>query len=272
MARAPATPRKSTPSTQSERTAKRLARQQKQLEKELINEMTVKVTPNAGKMVKISDIKKLSPLTETQKHFFEAWENADADGYILHGTVGTGKSFMAVYFALLEILQQEAKYKKLIIIRSSVPTRDIGFLPGDLDEKMAVYEMPYVQICSELTNNKSAYEKLKETGKIEFISSSFLRGTTFRDCIVLVDEIQDLNWHELSTVVSRVGDNTILICCGDGKQDDLIKSKNDVSGFRDFLGVTRLMPEFRSFQFTTDDIVRSSFVKSWILACERLGL
>ena len=271
MARAPATPRKVT-STQAERTAKRLGRQQKQLEKELINEMTVKVLPNGGKMVKLADIKKLSPLTDTQKHFFQAWENGDADGYIIHGTVGTGKSFMAVYFALMEILYQESKFKKLIIVRSSVPTRDMGFLPGDLDEKMAVYEMPYVQICAELTNNKHAYEKLKETGKIEFMSSSFLRGTTFRDCIVLVDEIQDLNWHEISTVISRVGENTIMICCGDGKQDDLIKSKNDVSGFRDFLSATRLMPEFRSFRFTTEDIVRSEFVKSWIIACEKLGL
>jgi len=275
MARAPATPRKSSltsGSDQTERTAKRLARQQKQLEKTLINEMTAKVAPNAGKMVKYSDIKSITALTDTQSAFFEAWNNNDADGFILHGTVGTGKSFLAVYFALQEILMTEAEFKKLIIIRSSVPTRDMGFLPGDLNEKMAVYEMPYIQICSELTNNKFAYEKLKETGKIEFMSSSFLRGTTFNDAIILVDEIQDLNWHEISTVISRIGKNSKLICCGDGKQDDLIKSKNDVSGFHNFLAVTRLMTEFRSFKFTVDDIVRSSFVKSFIVACEKLGL
>ncbi len=272
MARAPVSPRKSTPSSQTERTAKRLVRQQKQLEKDLIADMIVPLTPNGGKMVKYSDIKKLTPLTDTQKHFFEAWENADADAYLLHGTVGTGKSYIAMYFALLEILRSETIYKKIIIIRSSVPTRDMGFLPGTMEEKMAVYEMPYVQICSELTNNKHAYEKLKETGKIEFMSSSFLRGTTFNDAIVVVDEVQDFTWHEVSTVISRVGKNTKLICCGDGKQDDLIKSKNDVSGFRDFVSVTRLMPEFRSFKFTVEDIVRSPFVKSWILACERLGL
>ena len=275
MARAPTTPRKSAqPTTQAERTAKRLARQQKQLEKELINEMTAKVIPNGGKMVKYSDLKKLEPLTDTQTEIFNAWVDAPEDNvaFVLSGSAGTGKSFVSMYLALNEILNPEPRYKKLIIIRSAVQTRDMGFLKGTDEEKSAIYELPYKDICSELTKNKHAYEKLKEVDKIEFMSTSFLRGMSFNDAIVFVDEAQSCNWHELNTICTRLGQNSILIVAGDMVQNDLIKQKNDVSGFKEFLSVSRMMPEFRTFKFTTDDIVRSSFVKSWIMACEKIGL
>lgn len=275
MARAPTTPRKSSLTSssniQTERTAKRIARQQKQLEKDLINEMTAKVIPNAGKMVKYSDIKPLVALTDTQHEFFEAYNNAEADAYLLHGSAGVGKSFLSLYFAMQDILHPESTYKKIILIRSSVQSRDLGFLPGTLAEKMEIYETPYKDICADLTNNKSAYEKLKETGKIEFMSSSFLRGTTFNDAIIIIDEAQNMTFHEISTAVTRIGNNSKLIVCGDSKQDDLIKTKTDQSGFRDFIAVSKLMPEFRSFKFTPEDIVRSGFCKSYILACEKLG-
>lgn len=274
MARAPATPRKSTPSTQSERTAKRLARQQKQLEKELINEMTAKVAPNGGKMPKLSDLRKLLPLTDTQGEFFKAWYDAPEDNaaFVLSGSAGTGKSTVALYLALEEILNPESEYKKLIIIRSAVQTRDMGFLKGTELEKSAVYELPYKDICGELTKNKFAYDKLKEADKLEFMSTSFLRGVTFNESIVFVDEASSCNWHELNTVCTRLGRNSKLIVVGDIAQDDLIKTKNDVSGFKEFLQVSRNMSEFRTFKFTSDDIVRSGFCRSWIITCERLGL
>jgi phosphate starvation-inducible PhoH-like protein len=192
--------------------------------------------------------------------------------YLLHGSAGTGKSYMAIYFALKAVLEPDSIYKKIIIVRSTVQARQQGFLPGDIDEKMAPFEHPYVDICAELTNNKAAYEKLKETGKIEFMSTSFMRGETLRDAIVVFDETQNTTFQELSTVITRIGTGTKLFVLGDTKQDDLVQNKNDVSGFRDFINVTRLMEDFRSFKFTSDDIVRSPFVKSFIVACERLGL
>ena len=274
MARAPTTPRKSTSSTQTERTAKRLVRQQKALEKDLINEMTSKVAPNAGKMVKLGDLKKIEPMTETQFNFFEAWNNAPEDNiaFVLSGSAGTGKSYVSVYFALQEILHPESIYKKIVIIRSAVQTRDMGFLKGTEVEKAAIYEAPYIDICSDLTKNRSAYEKLKEVGKIEFVTTSFLRGLSFNDSIVIVDEAQSCNWHELNTVCTRIGKNSKMIIAGDTVQNDLIKSKTDVSGFKEFLQVSSKMSEFRTFKFTPDDIVRSGFCKAWIIACEQHGL
>ena len=272
MARSPTTPRKAVTTTQSERTAKRLARQQKQLEKELLNEMTIKVVHNAGKMVKYSDIKKLKPLTDTQSRFFQAWANDDAIGYLLYGSAGTGKTFAVLYHAMLEVLRPEATYKKIIIVRSCVQSRDVGFLKGDIAEKYEQYELPYHDICADLTNNKDAYSKLKETGKIVFLSTSFLRGSTFNDSIVVFDECQNTTFPEFSTVLSRLGTNSKICVLGDTKQDDLTKNKNEVSGFRAAIDVMNSMSDFRSFKFNSDDIVRSDFVKAWILACEKLGL
>ncbi len=277
MARAPATPRKSTPSTQSERTAKRLARQQKQLEKELINEMTVKVTPNAGKMVKISDIKKLSPLTETQQAVFSTWEQEfDSEefvGLILAGCAGTGKTTQALYLALLEVMRPDSSIKKIFLVRNTTSLRTGGFLPGTLEEKNSVVENPYYGVCEFLcSGNKAAYEKLKETGKIEFLSTAYLRGETFNDCIVIVEECQCMNWAELKTINTRIGKNAKVIFTGDFAQNDLIYNKNDISGWNEFMKVSNRMTEFRKFTFTTDDIIRSGFVKSFIIACDSFGL
>jgi predicted ribonuclease YlaK len=276
MARAPATPRKVT-STQAERTAKRISRQQKALEKDLINEMTVKVLSNGGKMVKLSDIKNLTPLTYNQKEVFSTWKqelNSDEFvGLILGGCAGTGKSTIALYFALKEVLNQESKYKKIFLIRNTTSIRTSGFIPGTLDEKNSVVESPYYGICEFLSSgNKSAYEKLKETGKIEFLSTAYLRGETFNDCIVIVEECQCMNWSELKTINTRVGQNAKIIFTGDFAQNDLIYNKNDTSGWKEFMSVTNRMSEFRKFTFTTEDIVRSGFVRSFIIACERLGL
>lgn len=276
MARSPSTtPRKTTAaSTQQERVAKRLARQTKQLEKEIIGDTIAKITANSGRMVKLSDLRKLQPLTQTQSDVFSAWEDAPEDnvGFVLSGFPGVGKSFIAMYLALKEVLDPESKYKKLIICRSCVPTREIGALPGTLELKGEVYEEPYMQICSELTNDKFAYEKLKNADKIEFVTTSFLRSLTFNNSIVFVDEIQSCNWHEINTICTRLGKNSKLIVAGDYKQNDLVYKKNDVSGFKEFLKVSSIMPEFRTFSFTMEDIIRSGFVRSWVIACDSVGL
>lgn len=268
------TTRKTTTSTQTERTAKRLAKQQKQLEKELINEMTVKVATNTGRMIKYSDVKELKPLTETQENFFHAWEDAPEDNiaFILDGHPGVGKTFLSMYFALREILDPDTTINKIVIIRGTTQVSNMGFLPGDIDLKIQPFMSPYIQICSELTNNKNAFEKLLSADKIEFMPTSFLRGLNFENCIVYVDEAQSLTWHEINTICTRISKNTKLIVSGSSTQNDLIYSRNEKSGWSDFITVSSKLVEFRRFIFTSEDIVRSGFVKSWVIACEGSGL
>ena len=257
---------------ETQRQAKRIGRQQKRLEKETGIANVVNINTRQ-RVVRFEDIKELKPLTDTQYDFFEAWEDDQATGYVLYGSAGVGKTFLAAYHAILDVLDpNKPEYKKLIIIRSSVQGRDQGHLPGDEELKMAAFEAPYHSIFAKLTGKVDAYDKLKDMGKVEFMSSSFMRGDTFDDCIVVVDECQNFSWQELNTVSTRIGKNAKIIFCGDGKQDDLHYKKNDTSGFGDFLNVTRSIPEFRNFKFTSDDVVRSGFVKQWIIACERLGL
>lgn len=257
---------------ETQRQAKRIGRQQKRLEKETGIANVVNINTRQ-RVVRYEDIKELKPLTDTQYDFFEAWEDDQATGYVLYGSAGVGKTFLAAYHAILDVLDpNKPEYQKLIIIRSAVSGRDIGHLPGSVEEKLEAFEAPYHSVFASLTGKKDAYEKLKDMGKIEFISSSHMRGETYENCIVVVDEIQNFSWTELSTCVTRIGKNAKIIFCGDGKQDDLHYKKNDISGFGDFINVTRSIPEFRNFKFTSADVVRSAFVKSWIIACERLGL
>lgn len=255
-----------------ERQAKRLTRQQKRLEQDLMvtSDDPVKLTMSKGRSIRYTDIKKIEPLTDTQEDVFEAYHETDA--MVLYGSAGTGKSFIALYHALIDVLDQDTEYEKILIVRSTVQSRDMGFLPGTTEEKMEPFELPYHDIFATLLGRPDAYEKLKDMGKVEFLSSSFLRGSTFNNCIIIVDEFQSMTLHEAKTVASRVGKYSKLVVIGDGAQNDLVKSKNDVSGFRDFLTIASRMSEFRTFKFTTDDIVRSGFVKSFLIACESLGL
>lgn len=255
---------------QMTRQARRLAKQQRRLEQELLVEEQSKQTKS--RMVRISDIRELEPLTDVQRDFFESYENNDAEAYVLHGSAGTGKTFMAMYFALLDVMDETTPYDKIILVRSSVQTRDQGHLPGTIEEKMEGFEAPYHSILADITGKRDAYEKLKDVGLIEFVSTSFLRGSTYNNSIILFDEAQNATFEELNTVATRKGRDSKFIVAGDSKQNDLRKNKNDQSGFRDFLEVSYSMSEFRSFKFTSDDIVRSGFVKSWIKACEKLGL
>jgi phosphate starvation-inducible PhoH-like protein len=259
---------------ETQRQAKRIGRQQKRLEKETgLNVVDITTGNTRQRVVKLQDIKEIKPLTDTQYDFFESWADNAADGYVLFGSAGTGKTMIAIYHAILDVLDHEVtNINKLIIIRSSVQSREQGHLPGDINEKMEAFQAPYHSIFSTLTGKKDAYEKLVDMGKLEFHSTSFLRGDTFDNAIIIFDEFQNSSWEEISTVATRLGKNSKIIFCGDGSQDDLHFKKNDVSGFKTFLAVSSQMPEFRSFRFRPEDIVRSGFVKSWITTCERLKI
>ena len=256
---------------QLQRDVKRIQRQQKNLEKKT-GIATITPISQRHRPIRLEDIPVIEPLTDTQQSVFDAFEDSNNKAFVLFGSAGSGKQFLAMYHALLDVLDPQTPYAKIIIIRSAVQSRDQGFLPGDIDEKMSAYELPYVSIFADIIGKKDAYEKLKESGKIEFMSTSFLRGSTFNNAIIIFDEAQNENWHGISSVITRVGKDSKIIICGDYVQSDLIKTKNDVSGFRELIRVATSMSEFSNFKFTSDDIVRQGFVKSWIMTCERLGL
>jgi predicted ribonuclease YlaK len=190
---------------------------------------------------------------------------------MLHGFAGTGKTFCALYLALNEILTGNSIYNKIIIVRSVVPSRDMGFLPGNQKEKMKVYEAPYYAICTELFGRGDAYEYLKSKGIVEFISTSFIRGITLNDTIIIVDEMANMTLHELDSVITRVGKNCRIIFCGDFRQSDFIK-KQDKDGLMDFMRIIERMKSFVFVDFIEQDIVRSSMVKDYIIMKDRLGI
>jgi len=227
---------------------------------------TTKVTPaNNGLRIKADHLKTFDPLTENQKKFYESYKRGDYF-IALHGVAGTGKTFIALYKALEEVLDKGNPFNKIIIVRSAVPSRELGHLPGDLDEKTEIYRQPYQQICHTLFGRPDAYQRLEEQGHIEFISTSFIRGMSFDDAIIIVDEMQNMTFEEIDTVMTRVGYRSKIIWCGDYRQTDLNKKKNDVSGILKFFDVAHHMSAFTRIEFEPTDIVRSSLVKDYILA------
>lgn len=226
--------------------------------------ITLSKTSNQLK-IKIDDLKTFEPLTENQKLFFEAYKRQDYF-VALHGVAGTGKTFCALYKAIEEVLDKSNPFKKIIIVRSAVQSREIGHLPGDVNEKMEIYQQPYRQICETLFGRKDAWDRLEEQGHITFISTSFIRGMSFDDAIIIVDEMQNMNFEEIDTVMTRVGYRSKIIWCGDYRQTDLNKRRNDVSGILKFFDIADEMRAFTRIEFTADDIVRSSLVKDYILA------
>ena len=207
-------------------------------------------------------LKNVEPLTNNQKLSFEAYANNKH--LMLHGIAGTGKSFISLYLALNQVLAESSPYKKIVIIRSVVPTREMGFLPGTTKEKTKVYEAPYYAIFSELFGRGDAYEYFKSKNLVEFISTSFIRGITLNDCIVIVDEIANMTGHELDSVITRIGKNCRIMFCGDFRQSDFVKD-SDKSGLADFISIVRSMKHFEFIDFKREDIVRSSVVKSYII-------
>jgi len=213
----------------------------------------------------------IAPMTNAQADAFDAWR----DGYnlMLHGIAGTGKTFLALYFALKEVWDKKTPYKKVFIIRSTVSTRDQGFQPGTRAQKEAVYEEPYPPIATTIFGRGDAYQLLKQRQMVEFRSTSFLRGATFDDCIIVVDEMQNMSDGELHTIMTRVGQNCKIIFAGDIKQDDLTSKRfNEESGIRDFMRIISNMKEFEFVEFFAADIVRSDLVKSYIITRDKLGL
>lgn len=218
------------------------------------------------------DLQHIEPLTVNQRATFDSY-NEDRN-LMLHGIAGTGKSFISLYLSLKTILKdRDDRYKKVVIVRSTVPTRDVGFLPGNNKEKMKVYEAPYVDIFSKLFGRGDAYEYLKNKGVVEFTSTSFIRGITLEDSIVIVDEMQNMDWGELTSIITRVGENCKILFCGDFRQSDFRlrekDSKNDVIKFMEV--IQRMGDDFDFIEFNANDIVRSKLVKNFILTLDKMG-
>lgn len=227
------------------------------------------MTKNNTLTVRLDDLMEYEPITENQKLAFEAWD--DDDNLVLAGSAGTGKTFIAMYMALEDLLDPNSYYRKIIIIRSAVPTRDIGFLPGSADEKKLMYMIPYKNICTELFNDKSAWNKMLSAKQVEFESTSFIRGATFDDSIIIVDEMQNLNFHELDSVITRVGKNSKIIFCGDYRQTDF-RFADEKEGIFKFMKIMEQMRDFSIINFGWDDIVRSGLVRDYIMTKEMLEI
>jgi len=218
----------------------------------------------------------IKPLTDNQEKFFEAY-NAGKNLFA-YGAAGTGKTFIALYLALKDVLDQFTPYEKVYVVRSLVATREIGFLPGDHDDKAALYQIPYknmVKYMFEMQDENEfemLYGALKAQETIKFWSTSFLRGTTMDNCIIIVDEMQNLNFHELDSIITRVGENCKIVFCGDAAQTDLVKT-NERNGILDFMKIIQAMTEdFTCVEYDVNDIVRSGFVRNYIMTKIALGI
>ncbi len=215
----------------------------------------------------------IEPITDNQKILFESYKAGKH--LIAYGAAGTGKTFVTLYNAIKDVLDDSTPYERIYIVRSLVATREIGFLPGDYEDKSDIYQVPYKHMVKYMFQMPSdadfemLYGNLKSQDTIKFWSTSFLRGTTLDHSIILVDEFQNLNFHELDSIITRVGENSKIMFCGDATQSDLVKT-NDRNGIVDFMNVLRKMPSFDIIEFGIDDIVRSGLVKEYIVA--KLGL
>ena len=213
---------------------------------------------------------KVEPLTENQKRIFEAWDQGKH--LYIYGAAGTGKTFCALYKALFDTLKPTPSYSSVYLVRSLVATREIGFLPGDHEDKSSLYQIPYknmVKYMFEAGNDNEfemLYGSLKQQETIKFWSTSFLRGVTLDNAVVIIDEMQNLNFHELDSIITRVGENTRIVFCGDAMQSDLVRDK-EKNGIHDFMRILEVMEDdFTMIEMGVDDICRSGLVRNYLIA------
>jgi len=227
------------------------------------------------KPINLDYIREIDPITPNQELFFDKYK--DNQNMVAYGVAGTGKTFITLYNALKDVLDPNTPYEKIYIVRSLVPTREIGFLPGDHEDKSDIYQIPYknmVKYMFEMPDDNSfemLYGNLKTQGTISFWSTSFIRGTTLDNCILIVDEFQNLNFHELDSIITRVGESSKIMFCGDATQTDLIKT-SEKNGIVDFMRILTNMPSFDTIEFNAEDICRSGLVKEYIVAKLELGM
>ena len=228
-----------------------------------------------NKEINHTNLVTIKSITDNQKAVFDSWKKGK--NQFLFGAAGTGKTFISLFLALRDVLDLKKSYDKVVLVRSLIPTREIGFLPGDEEDKAALYQVPYqnmVQFMFEMQNEQqfnNLYDKLKGQGTLYFLSTSFLRGLTFDNTIIIVDECQNLNFHELDTIITRVGQDSKIVFCGDFDQTDLVHN-NEKNGLHNFLRILEEMDEFNCLEFSIGDIVRSGFVRSYLINKIKLGI
>lgn len=226
-------------------------------------------TSHQSLQVRLDDLLEYEPITRGQEVTYQAWD--DDYNLVLTGSAGTGKTFMGMYLGLEQVLDPTTEQERLVIVRSMVPTRDMGFLPGTKEEKEDVFLSPYKNIANELFGDGNSYNRAVTAKKIEFQSTSFIRGLTLDNCVILVDEMQNMNFHELDSVITRVGKNCRVIFAGDYLQSDF-KFKDEKDGIMKFLTIVEQLKKFEVITFGWEDIVRSDFVRDYIMTKEMLGI
>lgn len=241
----------------------------------IIDSAFEELTGKAKKPINLEHLIQVDPLTDNQKKLFESYKKNQ--NIVAYGTAGTGKTFITLYNALKDVLDPMTPYEKIYLVRSLVATREIGFLPGDHEDKSSLYQIPYKNMVKYMFQMPSdadfemLYGNLKNQNSISFWSTSFLRGTTFDNSIILIDEFQNLNFHELDSIITRVGDNCKIMFCGDASQSDLVKT-NEKNGIVDFMKILSQMPSMDIIEFNIDDIVRSGLCREYILAKTELNI
>ena len=227
------------------------------------------------KPINLDIMKTIEPLTDNQEALFKQYKLEQ--NVVAYGAAGTGKTFITLYNALRDVLDDKTPYEKIYLVRSLVATREIGFLPGDHEDKSSLYQIPYknmVKYMFEMPDDSAfemLYGNLKTQGTISFWSTSFIRGTTLDNAIIIVDEFQNLNFHELDSIITRVGENSKIMFCGDATQSDLVKT-NERNGIVDFMRILRVMPSMSMIEFGVEDIVRSGLCKEYLVAKMELNL
>jgi len=224
---------------------------------------------SSNKMVEVQ------PLTENQEKIFKAWD--EGKHLFIYGAAGTGKTFCALYKALSDTLKDVPSYDAVYLVRSLVATREIGFLPGDHEDKSSLYQIPYKNMvkymfeCPSDSEFETLYGSLKQQETIKFWSTSFLRGVTLDNSVIIIDEMQNLNFHELDSIITRVGENTRIVFCGDAMQSDLVRDK-EKNGIHDFMRILEIMPDdFEMIEMGVDDICRSGLVRNYLIAKQQLN-